>query len=94
MWTSLIQKTASNRYPGLPGRGLVQIMKLDAQRQYVVIGTLALLFVSICCELFYASRAAALKGAMSILFCFYALNLRDLKETRGLAKDNLRPGSR
>ena len=41
--------------------------KLDAQRQYVVVGTLALQLVQICYELFYVSRAAAPKGAMSVL---------------------------
>ena len=39
--------------------------ELDAQRQYVVVGTLALQLVQICYELFYVSRAAAPKGAMS-----------------------------
>ena len=48
-------------------------LQLDAQRQYVVIGTLALLFVQNYCELFYVSRAAAPKGAMSV-------NLGDLTE--------------
>ena len=46
--------------------------KLDAQRQYEVIGTLALLFVENCCELFYVSRVAAPKGGMSLLSSFYA----------------------
>ena len=31
-----------------------------------------------CCKLFYVSRAAAPKGAMSVLFSFHALNLADL----------------
>ena len=43
-----------------------RMKELDAQRQYVVIGTLALLFVLCYCELFYVSRAAAPKGAMSV----------------------------
>ena len=47
-------------------------IQLDAQRQYVVIGTLALLFVLNCFKLFYVSRAAAGKGAMSVVSSFHA----------------------
>ena len=45
-------------------------VKLDAQRQYMVISTLALLLIF--CVIFYVSRAAAPEG---IVFCLMTLKI-------------------